>query len=84
MSEGRKTCAPQQREFLLISFYICLHLLYIVRQSHLYYTQLKQNKFKFTFDDYILYQMVLKNGGRHGLHAKLVQRPCRPPFFSTI
>jgi hypothetical protein len=31
----------------------------------MYYTQLKQNKFKFTFDGYILYQMGLKNGGRH-------------------
>jgi hypothetical protein len=81
MSEGRKTCAPQQREFLLISFYICLHLLYIVRinftskyylnEVSIYYTQLKQNKFKFTFDDYILYQMVLKNGGRHGLCTSL-------------
>jgi len=55
-------------------FWINFTSKYYLNEVNINYAQLKQNKFKFIFDVYILYQMELNNGGRHGLHAKLVQK----------
>ena len=55
-------------------FWINFTSKYYLNEVNINYAQLRHNKFKFIFDVYILYQMGLKNGGRHGLHVKLVQK----------